>query len=167
MPNSTLDGNIIDQLVPVLDLVRGVVNPLVGNRQWNVDVVRRTWPSGEVGDYSAGNPTLSVLQLTPAPSVVFPAGPGGLHYQLEGGGREEQGDAELHEVSLAYTEDELAPVNVPAGTEFFYRLTDGQGQSLDTRHYVPSAAPIADRIKEIGWIVKLRRRHLNNEDTEL
>lgn len=164
---STLGNSIIDRLVPVLDKVRGKVNPLVGNRQWNVAVVRRTWPSGEVGDYTAGNPTLSVLALTPQPLVVQQGDEKGLHYDMEAGGREEHGDIQLREVSLAYSEDDLAPKGVPAGTEFFYRLSDAMGQSLEQRHFIPVGAPVADRVKDIGWTITLRRRHLNNEVTEL
>jgi hypothetical protein len=164
---SVLGDSIIDSLVSVLDDLRGTVNPLVGNRQWNVAVVRRTWPSGEVGDYSAGPPTLAVTTITPQPLVVQQGDEKGLHYEMEAGGREERGDVTLREVSLAYSEDQLAPRGLADGVEFFYRLTDAMGQNLETRHFIPVGAPVADRVKDIGWTVTLRRRHLNDEGTEL
>lgn len=164
---STLGNSILDVLIPILDQVRGTVAPLVGNRQWNVAVVTRTWPSGEIGDASAGAPTLAVLALNPQPLVEFVGDEKGVQFQMEGAGREERGDCTLKEVSLAYSEDQLMPTGLAAGVEFFYRLTDAYGQNVAPRHYVPVGPPAPDRIKNIGWQVQLRRRHLNNEDTEL
>ena len=155
---STLGNSILDTLIPVLDQVRGIVNPLVGNRQWTVTVVRRTW-NGRKGDLIAGF-TLSETVLSPQPLVEFQGDDKGVGYEMKGAGREEEGICRISEVSLAYSEDQLAPVSLAGNVEFYYRLTDAYGQNVQPRHYVPAGPPAPDRIKSIGWVITLVRRHV-------
>jgi hypothetical protein len=159
--SSVLDTSIIDVLVPILDGVRDTVNVLVGNRQWNVTVVTRVWPSGRRSDASAGPPTVTELLLDPQPLVEFEGSEKGVTYEMKGAGREEEGFCTLREVSLAYSEDQLAPTALGPDTEFYYRLTDAHGQNVPARHYIPQGPPAPDRVKDIGWKIRLRRRHVN------
>jgi hypothetical protein len=158
--SSTLGTNLIDRLVPLVDTIRGKLNPAMGLRQWTVTVVRRTWPSGKRGDVSAGPAILSELELLPQPKVRFDPEKG-VAYQMRGAGREEEGPILLSEISLTYSEEQLVPKGLLPGEEFFYRLTDAQGQNVPARQYVPMGPPLPDREKDIGWTLRLSRRHVN------
>ncbi len=85
---STLDTSIIDSLVPVIDTIRAAVHGAVGDHQYTVAVVTRTWPSGRRGDPSSGLPVDSTLTLTPSPRVRFTKG---LEFVMEAAGRREDG----------------------------------------------------------------------------
>lgn len=158
--SSLLGRNLIDRLVPLVDTIRGRLNPAMGIRQWTVTVVRRTWPSGKRGDTSAGPAVLTELELTPQPKVRF-SSESGVAYKMRGAGREEEGSITLSEISLRYSEDQLVPQGLGQNVEFFYRLTDAQGQGLPARHYVPMGPPEPDREGSVGWTLKLSRRHVN------
>jgi len=154
---STLGSSIIDRLVPVIDRIRGTIHPKAGDRQWNVTVVRRTWPSGKRGDSSGGPPTTVELLLDPQPRVQF----NDVEYEMKAQGRAEEGTCVVSEISLKYSEDQLAPQNLAAGVEFYYKLTDAMGQNIPARHYVPAKPPAPDREMNMGWEVLLKRRQVN------
>jgi hypothetical protein len=158
---STLGTSIIDRLVPVIDRIRGTIHPKAGDRQWNVAVVRRVWPSGRRGDASGGAPVSTVLQLTPQPRVEFPTDEHGVHFEMQPHGKLEEGTCKISEISLTYSEDQLTPQNLPANTEFYFRLTDAQGQLVPARHYVPAGPASPDREKNMGWTITLTRRTVN------
>jgi hypothetical protein len=154
---STLGDSLIDQLVPLVDEIRGSLNPAMGLRQYTVTVVTRRWPSGRRGDTSAGPPTDTELELEPQPKVEFGKG---LDYKMEPGGRREEGRLRLTEVSLTYSEDQLAPQGLTQDQEFFYRLTEAVGQNIRSREYHPDGPIISDREKDIGWTINLVRRQV-------
>jgi len=158
---STLGTSIIDRLVPVIDRIRGTIHPKAGDRQWNVAVVRRVYPSGRRGDLSAGAPTVTVLTLSPHPRVQFPTDDKGVHFEMQPHGKLEEGPCTISEISLAYSEDQLTPKNLGADTEFYYRLTDAQGQQIPARHYVPAGPASPDREMNMGWTITLVRRQVN------
>lgn len=151
---SILDQSIIDGLVPVIDTVRRDVHAIAGDRQFDVAVVVRTWPSGRRGDASGGPAVDTVRTLDPRPRVQFGEG---LHYEMEAGGKREKGDCRVSEVSLTYTEAELNPKATPA-QEVFYRLRDAKGQAIQERLFNLSGPPQTDLEKDIGWVLRLTLR---------
>ena len=76
---------------------------------------------------------------------------------LEPCGIDEAGFVVLKEVSMTFTETELGSpvVDFPAGDEVFLRLTDAHGQGVLTSFWRHSVRPFNDRIKDMGWILKL------------
>jgi hypothetical protein len=78
------------------------------------------------------------------------------------GGLDEVDGMILREVSLSYTEAELAGQQADGSPlaenqEWVIRLMDGYGQAIKTRDYVLEGSPVSDRLKDIGWRVVLRR----------
>jgi hypothetical protein len=153
---SVLGPNLLDNLIgSVVDPLRAQLYPLLGNKQHQVHLVRRTWSGGARG---SGTATVTVdVTITPAPAVQFENDEQAQHYELEGSGRSEEGHAVVSEVSLQYTEADLTGGAIAVGDEFYYRIVDGQGQSIQNRYYVLDRPPVPDREKTIGWMLWLRR----------
>lgn len=154
---STLDTSIIDSLVPTIDTIRAVVHGAVGDHQYEVDVVRRRWPSGRRGDTTAGDAVDSIYTISPSPRVQFAKG---LDFVMEAAGRHEEGACRVSEVSLAISEDQLSPGTQGPGDEFFYRLRDAKGQKIADRFYNVAGPIVADREDSIGWVIMLSRRQV-------
>lgn len=149
MPKSaTLGNNLVDQLLPTVGALRQSLNAKMGVRQYRVYVVRRTWSGARRGE---GTATDVAEELTPAPRVQM-----GLTYKLEKCGLDEAGVVVLSEVDLRYTEDDLDGHPIAANAEWFYRIDDGQGQSIRSRTFQLARPPIPDREKDIGWEIHLR-----------
>lgn len=146
---SVLGTNLLDSLVPLVDQVRGTIHTAVGDRQWTVTVVKRTWSGGVRGK---GTPTTVETLLTPTPAVDFSK----VDYTLQQGGHTEDGMVTISEISLAYSEDQLTPKNIGPATDFYYRITDAQGQGLGPRLVIPDGPAVPDRERTFGWIVRCR-----------
>ncbi len=160
MPGAAiLDDSLVDQLLGMVDDVRGSLNPAMGVRQFRVFVVRRQWTGGVRGPGgSSGVPVLtSEVELLPQPAFAEPNTQQALHYELPPAGRDEEGMASLSEVSLTYTEVDLTGGVIGPDEDFYYRVVDAHGQGIPARYYQPSGPPFADREKTIGWRVGLRR----------
>lgn len=153
---ATLDSSLVDQLVAsVVDPLRAVLYPITGIRAYNVNLVRRRW-SGPRRDM--GTPTIvSDIRVSPPPKVSFENNREALHYEAESIGRTEEGECNLTEVSLQYSESDLTGSPIAANEEFYYRITDAHGQQIKTRYFVPDQPPRPDREKDIGWVISLRR----------
>lgn len=147
---ATLGNNLVDELIPVVDDLRGDLFAALGVRQHNVTIVRRVWSGGEVG---AGSPAETLTPILPQPAVVF----GGEEDRLDACGRVETGTATLREVSLQYTETELMGGAPSPGTEVYYRIDDAHGQGIATTYWVPAKKPTPDRETDLGWAVALKR----------
>lgn len=120
----------------------------MGVRQWRVFTVRRTYTSGTVGEGSFVDTEVEIL---PQPLVAS----NDLLSQPIPAGLDEMGTITLTEVSLTYTEPELKLPFV-AGSEAFYVLRDAHGQLIAPRYYQLMEPPKPDRVKTIGWILKLK-----------
>lgn len=152
---AVLGNNIVDGLLPIVDAVRAAVLPLAGVRQFRVYVVKRTYAS-RVGE---GSYTESSFEITPRPDVQESRN---VRFDLRPEGKMEEGDLLVSEISLAgYTEAELAGTDtngrVPANVLTFWKVSDGQGQSIRNRAYKLAAPLIPDRTKTLGWVALLRR----------
>lgn len=152
---STLDNSLVDDLLPVVDDLRGDLFPAFGVAQYEVRLVRRKWDGEERGD---GNFQDTEVVMAPIPLVEVPSPPG-WRYDLRPQGREEESLIKVTAISLAnYQEDDLTGgPNLPVDVQFFWLLKDAHGQGVRSRAYVPAAPPSADRLKTIGWVVYLRR----------
>lgn len=137
MPNATTQpGLLADALIGVVDSVRGAVHTALGTRPWSVAIVTRTWSGGRpgVGEYSDDE-----LMLEPTPMVQRVT-----KDRFGPAGRESAGQVTLSEVSLRYTEAELAPP-LREGQEIAYRVRELHGQGQTDKWYVLSGGPIPRR----------------------
>lgn len=172
MPGSaTLLDNLVDDLLPTIDDLRGDLHPAFGVRQFRVFAVTRTFPGDEDADGDVGcrggdgdngsgsnNPLYSELELLPQPLLVEDRG--GIEFVLSKIGREEEGELIMKEVSLTYTEPELTGGALAANQQFYFRVIDAYGQDIQPRFYVAKAPPYPDRIKDIGWKIHLKRAEI-------
>jgi hypothetical protein len=151
---SVLDNSIVDSLLGVVDDVRSSVHSFAGDRQHVVKLVRRTWSGKE---RYQGEDHLEEIVLSPPPRVMF-ENLQSRSYTLRPEGRQEDGVVKVTEISLAaYQEDDLTGGDIPPNVEFYWALEDAHGQGLRRREYVLFGPPIADREKDIGWTVYLKR----------
>lgn len=152
--SAILENNLVDSLVPTIDALRNELNPAFGVRQYRVFTVDRAWPSGVVGDDSAGAYSDTIVELLPTPLVATYK----IEEQLEPCGLNEAGVVVLRQVSLTYTEDELTGGTLAAGHEWFFALEGGQGQGIaGDQFFRISKRPHPDRTKDIGWKIELAR----------
>ncbi len=149
MPGSaTIGTNLVDSLLGMVDELRGDLHTAMGVRQWRVFRVTKTWTGPRRGE---GTASTVELEITPSPLVSQD-----LRNQLTPQGLDEAGALYVSEVSLTYTEDELAPV-ATALQEILYVLRDAHGQSIQDRTFYLTAPPLPDRTDSIGWILKMAR----------
>jgi hypothetical protein len=157
MPGTaTLDPDVlVDDLMETIDELRGEIPVELGARQYRVYTVLRTWTGVVRGD---GSFSEVATEITPRPLVEPKSKPD----QMTPGGLDEVDGMILREVSLSYTEAELAGQQADGSPlaenqEWVIRLMDGYGQAIKTRDYVLEGSPVSDRLKDIGWRVVLRR----------
>lgn len=142
---------LVDDLLGVIDDVRGDLHPALGVRQYRVFTVLRTWDGEERG---AGIFTEVEDELLPQPLVE--AFVDSLNDRLLAAGLDEAGYIRLRELSLTYTAAEIkGPVLAP-NQEWLVRLRDAYGQGEPQRDFTVKGL-YPDRIKDIGWTVSLSR----------
>ena len=151
MPGSAVLGtNLIDDLVPDVDDLRGDLNADFGTRPFNMQTVLRTWAGQMEGD---GDTHDVVTTITPAPRVEQW---NGYKWVLLAAGVHEDGEIRSSEVSLSYTFAELVgPSDIAENQQFFYRLVDAHGQGQEERILRQNRPPFVDREKTIGWVLWL------------
>ena len=146
---STLGTNLVDDLVPTVDELRADLYVDFGVRQYTTSVVRREW-----SDTYVGRGAMRVVQkqwLVPPPEVVLED-----THSLTPGGLQATGTATLHEVSLEYTQGQLLGEPMPNNVQHAFLVTDALGQGMQRRLFIPQDHPTTDRVKSIGWDVKIR-----------
>jgi len=151
MPDSVLGANLVDELVPdVIDGIREDLHPELGVRQFRMFLIERTYASGTIGD---GPFVDAVVEVRPQPLVE----PYMTEQKLEPCGIDEAGFVMLREVSMTFSEPELTGGDVDAtdGGDFFIRLDDAHGQLIPSTYWRNAKRPFNDRIKDMGWIMKL------------
>lgn len=150
MPGTAaLGSTLIDELVPVVDDLRGLYASM-GVLPVRAYVVRRVWSGARRGEGTLS--LTSITEITPTP--VVDARP---RDTLIAAGRREMGDVTLTEVSLTYTQAELTGGALAANAECFWRLVGVGGQLQSARDYVVRDAPMVDRTKHLGWRVELKQ----------
>lgn len=154
MPTSVIDPNLFaDALVGVVDDIRGLIHGTLGTRPNRVFIVTRTWSGSLVGD---GTPASVEMELLPPPMVTE-----AVRYELRPGGREEEGEVVLTNVSLTYSEGELAPTVPNNRTEWAYKIIEAHGQASAPRYFTLAEPPVVRRGDHADdatdWLIKLRR----------
>lgn len=148
--SADLDTDIlVDDLVATVDELRALPNEL-GIRQFRLYTVVRTWSGDEPG---AGDFSEAETEIVPRPLVeAFRRTD-----RLEPCGLDEADVVKVSEVSLSYTEDEIAGAGLERNQQWLVRVKDGYGQGARTRDFVLEGSPWPDRLKTIGWTFNLRR----------
>lgn len=154
MPDSVLDPSVLsDVLSGVVDAVRGEIHGALGTRPYRVYVVTRTWSGPTRGE---GSHVETEMELLPPPMVRFTS----LHAEAKDAGREEEGSAEISEISLRYSERELWP-NFNPLVEWAIRIDDSRGTGWGPRFFFPEAPPRARRGDQAGdgqdWVLQVKR----------
>ncbi len=156
------DDLLVDSLVPTVDALRNDLHAAFGVRHFRVFVVTRTWTGAMPG---LGTYTDVELELSPRP-LVEPFTE--LKYKLEPCGLSVAGYIRVKEISLTYTEDELGAPDVPAeNVQRFWKISEGHGQSTQTRYFTLKGPPYPDRIKNIGWQAQLQVIEQSAADADL
>lgn len=155
MPGTAnLTDGLLDDLIPVIDELRGDLHSEFLVRPYRVFAVLRTYAGAKVG---VGEYTESETEITPQPRVLQWGANGGHRYELEPCGLANVGEIMVTEVSLTYTYDELTGGrNLAKNQQFRIRLKEAQGQGDPTRDFIHSRPPYKDREKDIGWVLWLR-----------
>lgn len=150
---AVLSANVlVDSLVAdVIDGLREDLHPQFGVRAYRLYRVIRTWTGVVAGE---GTHTDAGVELRPQPKVMVWDG---LRYTLAACGIEELGEVKLTEISLTYTEAQLTGQPLAANQELFLALGEAHGQAQVTRLFAPTRPPYVDRIKDMGWVLSLRR----------
>lgn len=159
--SAILGSNLVDSLIPdVVDGLREELHPDFGVRAFRVFTIRRTWSGLTIGE---GSFTDTEVELRPQPLVIA-SDDGITELRLEQCGLDEVGKITLKEVSLTYTEAELTgvfgnpmPAPLTDREQWLYKLSDAWGQGIESSYWVLNKRPFPDRVKDIGWVVSLRR----------
>jgi hypothetical protein len=151
--SAILGNNLVDSLVPdVIDGIRDDLHPQLGVRQFRVFAVTRTYADF----FGSENFTDAELEFTPQPLVANYTTFTTIRYELEPCGLDEAGMVILKEISLTYTEAEIAgPPSDPTMEDFLIRIQDAHGQAIPDRYFQPAGPPYPDRIQGMGWAMKL------------
>lgn len=156
MPGTaTLTANLVNELAVVADDLRALYGEF-GVDQWSVWRCTRSWSGTRRGEGTLGSETAA--QITPTPRVGWADGSGRIRFDLNPGGLEDAGQIVLTEVSLTYTQAELAGSTSTVTQEVYYKLVDAQGNGMATTYWVVHRPPVPDRDKGIGWILTLNAR---------
>ena len=152
--SAILGSSLVDDLVPMVDELRADLHEMAGIRQYRVFLERVRWEVGtfhatHVGEGVRGR--LSSEEIIPRPHVEFAD-----THTLTAGGLQATGTATLSEISLTYTQGELLGEPLAAWEEFQIRISDGLGQGISDRLFIPQDHPIADREKTLGWTMVVR-----------
>jgi len=153
--SATLDPDVlVDSLVTgLIDDLRGSLHPEFGVRAFSVYTVLRVWEAGYIGE---GAYSETETELTPQP-LVLPYHDN-LGSELKICGIDETGTVALREISLSHTEAELiGGITDEDDREWFIRLKDAHGQEIQARDFVVRGAPYPDRIKDMGWSMRIER----------
>ena len=151
--SAILGTNLVDSLVPdVIDGIREDLHPQLGVRQFRVFAVTRTY----TGEFGGDQFTDAELEFRPQPLVMNYTSFTTIRYRLEPCGLDEAGMVILKEISLAYTEAEVAgPPADPTMEDFLIRIDDAHGQGIPSRYFQVAGPPYPDRISGMGWDMKL------------
>jgi len=142
---------LVDDMVAVIDDLRGELHPEFGVRAYRLHSVLRTW----TGPGMTGKKTDVVTEITPQPRVEQWDG---RKFELVTCGLNEAGEIRLTEVSLSYTYPQLCGPDLDkARQQWMLKITDAHGQLTPASYWAHSKAPFVDREETLGWVLWLRK----------
>ena len=152
MPGSAVldPNNFVDSLIGIVDDVRKDIKEGLGFRQFNVHLVTVTRTNMRAGD--PRNKTVTETLMDPLPRV----NPYRTANKLEACGLDEAGVVEVTEISMTYTEDELTGKSLGKDVEFYWKISDAQGQATCTRYFTVERDPYPERECCPQWKILLR-----------
>lgn len=151
MPGSAEMGDtLLDELVECLDECRGEIHEELGDYQYRVFTVLRTWSGVSRGD---GDFSEVETEIEPRPRVESFT----RRDKLEPSGLDEADVVRVRMISLTYTEAELAGDDLAENQQWVIRLKDAYGQKIRERNFILEGSPWADRLKDLGWSMTLLR----------
>lgn len=139
-----MGDNILDDLLPIVDELRGDLNTLYGTRSHRCFIEIRTYE----GQRHDGYFTVSSTEILPIPKVLFTSD----HFNMNGAGKYSEGNIEISEISLVnYSSDDLSPRNLLPNQKLLYRLVDAHNESMPDRFFLPNMVPVIDREFNEEW----------------
>lgn len=138
---------LIDDLVPLVDEIRGIHQEL-GTRPYRVWTVRTRWTGGDRGE--GDEVVVEEREILPTPRMT--TGIDAMDRILHPVGADEEGNLSLAEISLTYTDTDLAP-EVGDAEQFYYEVRDTKGGPR--RRFLLDSAP-ARSARDVGWTLRLR-----------
>lgn len=141
--------NLIDDLIGVVDSLRGSLYPDMGVKSFRLTRVIRTWTGGQVG---LGTVSSSDLVVCLTPEIEFKS----RRDDLSPAGRIERGQMVAKEISLTFTETTLRGGTLTAGQECYYKLESVQTQAEATTYWVIDGPPVCER-DNCQWVVTFKR----------
>lgn len=147
---ATLDSSVlVDALVPdVIDGLRDALQPALGVRAYRTYRIVRTWSGVEPGDGTFAD---VAGELRPYPRVLVWDG---FRFEQAPAGVIKSGRVRLTEVSLTYSQSDLAPA-LSGNQELFYAIGDANGQGSSVSLFANVQPPYIDREKDMGWVLNL------------
>lgn len=141
--------NLIDKLIPKVDLLRQKAADKFGLPPFDMYRIVRTYASGIIGD---GSYTEDSTKLSPPPMINFSG-----KDELQRGCRNDQRMMKATEVSLSYTENWLQGEPSVAGQITYYKLVDRNSTTAqDPTTWVLDRVPEQAR-DQIYWELNFRR----------
>jgi hypothetical protein len=144
---------LVEQLIPTVDNLREL-HKVLGTRPYRVWRVKTKWSGGIRGE--GEEVVIEETEITPPPRIE---GIESLEEALFPTGRAETGSVELSEVSLSYSESDVAwgfgYNTIPPDEDWFYEVRWDNGQR---RRFYPISAPQFD-IASFGWRIRLGRQY--------
>lgn len=149
------DEVLVDSFVPkLIDKLRRRLHPKFGVRAYKLSLVRRVWSGDMIGE---GTMTEEVTEFDPQPKIAYGwSSYGVMKVNQEPCGTDIEGDIEVTELSLQYSEEDLGYGNPEQNTEYFFKLEDAHGQKSETKYFVHRRPPYIDREKDFGWVLVLK-----------
>lgn len=142
---------LVDDLVPLIDELRGDLHPEFGVRAYRVFACKRVSSGRFPGEGKAS--IVDVGEILPQPRVWTWDG---LRWGLEACGLNEMGEIKLTEISLTYTDADLTGGDLPGNVQWMFRLEEAHGQGTPPRFFVHVRPPFIDREKDMGWVAWLK-----------
>lgn len=147
-------GTLVQDLGLVADDIRASVHDIVGTRPYRVMIVRTRWTGTRRG--RGEEVVQSEREILPTPRV---SGVSSLDWALHPVGRSEEGELELSEISLTYSEDDLFLTGAGPADQFYYEIRQDSGRR---RRAVPTASPEL-RPGSASWTIRVQIQ--NNDRT--
>lgn len=139
-----LGDNVLDDLLDVVDDLRGDLHDNFGTREYRVQAIIRTYTGNRQDGYYAEVTT----ELSPPPKIDFIRD----EFEMNGAGKLSKDQIRITQLSLNFSKDQLLPVVGMQNVKVYFRLIDNHGENMPDRIFHLKGLPSIDRKKTVGWI---------------